>query len=153
MNARATRRYGAIGQTDGSVLWRVWAPSVKRVELVLQGGDHGRAVPMRQEPGGNFSHAEPGIAEGQRYPYRLDGRNDRPDPCSLWQPDGVHGPVRGRSAGAVPLDRRRPGRASRREDLVIYELHVGTFTPRGHVRRRHPAAAATCASWASPRSS
>jgi maltooligosyltrehalose trehalohydrolase len=112
------------------VRWRVWAPRANRVELVLIDGDAGRGVPMDQEPQGYFSHTEANVPEGQRYAYRLDGGPERPDPASLWQPDGVHKP------SAVV----RPGhftwsdqgwRGVPRSDLVFYELHVGTFTPEG----------------------
>src|SRR5207248_1823241 len=82
------------------------------------------------EERGYFRLTRPEVPEGQRYAYRLDGGPVRPDPASLWQPDGVHGP------SAVV----RPGRFAwsdgawrgvRREDLVFYELHVGTFTSEG----------------------
>jgi len=130
------RRCGAFGQQDGSARWRVWAPNARRVDLVLIRPDGRRDVrPMRAEPhrgtnAGHFHHTEPDVPDGRRYAYRLDGGEDRPDPCSLWQPDGVPGP------SAV----YRPGRfrwtdggwnGVSREDLVIYELHVGTFTPEG----------------------
>lgn len=125
----APRRCGARARPDGSVAWRVWAPRARRVELVLH-GDGPRAVPMAPEPGGYFAHTETGVPEGQRYAYRLDGGPERPDPCSLWQPEGVHGssavfdPANfGWSAGGW--------RGLPRHDLVFYELHVGTFTPEG----------------------
>jgi maltooligosyltrehalose trehalohydrolase len=79
---------------------------------------------------GYFAHIEPDIPDGQRYLYRLDTGKERPDPDSRWQPDGVCGP----SAVFRP---DRFGWADRdwagvpREDLVVYELHVGTFTPEG----------------------
>src|SRR5262249_47054261 len=80
--------------------------------------------------GGCFSRAEADVAEGQRYAFRLDGGPERPDPCSLWQPDGVHTPsaVHSPERFAAPL---RSWRGGRPQDLVIYELHVGTFTPEG----------------------
>jgi maltooligosyltrehalose trehalohydrolase len=94
---------------------------------------------MRPEEEGYFRHEER-VPEGQRYAYRLDGGPERPDPCSRWQPDGVHRP------SAVLFPERFPwtdhGWAGLpREDLVFYELHVGTFTPEGTfdaVRRRLP---------------
>jgi maltooligosyltrehalose trehalohydrolase len=121
---------GAIAQADGSVHWRLWAPKASRVELLLIDGGRRRAVSMQPVGGGYFEHAEQGIAEGQRYAYRLDNGPERPDPASLWQPDGVH----------VPSAVLRPERFEwsddswtgvRRQDLVLYELHVGTFTPEG----------------------
>jgi maltooligosyltrehalose trehalohydrolase len=100
------------------------------VDLVLIEGQGRRALPMEREGGGFFRHWEAGVGEGQRYAYRLDGGPERPDPCSLWQPEGVHGP-----SAVVRTDRfawaDKAWRGVRREDLVFYELHVGTFTPEG----------------------
>ncbi len=127
----AARRAGAVGLPDGSVRWRAWAPRAAAVDLVLIDGDRRRVVPMRAEgAGGYFRHTEPGVPEGQRYAYRLDGGPERPDPCSLWQPDGVHGP----SAVVRPERFRWADRGWKglpRAELVFYELHVGTFTPEG----------------------
>jgi maltooligosyltrehalose trehalohydrolase len=124
------RRCGALGQPDGSVRWRVWAPRASEVELVLVNGTARRSYPMTKEERGFFSRTLPDVPEGQRYAYRLDGGPERADPASLWQPDGVHGP----SAVVRPeafawTDRDWKG--VRREDLVFYELHTGTFTPEG----------------------
>jgi maltooligosyltrehalose trehalohydrolase len=100
------------------------------VDLVLIDGGHRRQVTMQPEAGGYHRHEETGAPEGQKYAFRLDDGPERPDPCSLRQPDGVHGP------SAIV----RPDRFSwsdggwkgvRREDLVFYELHVGTFSPEG----------------------
>jgi len=119
-----------VGRPDGSVRWRVWAPKAKEVELVRIDGERRRGCSMDKEEQGYFRHNEAKEDEGQRYAYRLDGGEERPDPCSLWQPDGVHGP----SAIVRPerftwTDQNWKG--VRREDLVFYELHVGTFTPEG----------------------
>jgi maltooligosyltrehalose trehalohydrolase len=129
MEQRETRRCGALGRADGSVCWRVWAPRANRVELVLIDGGRRRPIPMRGEEG-YFSHTEPEVAEGQRYAYRLNNGPERPDPASLWQPDGVHAP------SAVVRPERfawndHSWRGVSRQDLVIYELHTGTFTPEG----------------------
>jgi maltooligosyltrehalose trehalohydrolase len=85
---------------------------------------------MHPEEGGYYQHAEAVVPAGRRYAYRLDDGPERPDPCSLWQPEGVHGP------SAVVLPERfswtdRDWKGVRREDLVFYELHVGTFSPEG----------------------
>jgi maltooligosyltrehalose trehalohydrolase len=67
---------------------------------------------------------------GHDYTYRLDGRPDRPDPVSRWQPHGVHGPSRIVDATAHRWgDSGWRGRAM--AELSLYELHVGTFTPEG----------------------
>ncbi len=112
------------------VVWRVWAPRARTAELVLVNGDERRPVPLEPGGDGTFSGRLAGVPEGQRYCYRLDDGPERPDPASRWQPEGVGGP------SAV----LRPGRfrwrsngwaGVRREHLVFYEIHVGTFTPQG----------------------
>jgi maltooligosyltrehalose trehalohydrolase len=124
------RRCGAIGRDDGSVLWRVWAPKAQQVTLVLVAEDDRREVPMEREDQGYHAHTEASAAAGQKYLYRLDGGPERPDPCSLWQPDGI----RGASAVVLPSlfpwsDRNWQG--VHRQDLVFYELHVGAFSREG----------------------
>jgi maltooligosyltrehalose trehalohydrolase len=130
MRNKANRRCGAIGLPDGSVCWRVWAPRVRNVDLVLLDGYQRRSFPMTPEEMGFFTHTEPEISEGCCYVYRLEGGPERPDPASLWQPKGVHQP------SAVLVTDRFPWsdgswKGLGREDLVFYELHVGTFTPEG----------------------
>jgi maltooligosyltrehalose trehalohydrolase len=130
MTVSEIRGCGAVSQADGSVRWRVWAPKAKQVELVFLDGAQRRAAAMQSEERGYFQHLEANVSDGQRYAYRLDGGPERPDPCSRWQPDGVHGP------SAVVRPERFPWtkpdwRGVKRRDLVFYELHVGTFTPEG----------------------
>jgi maltooligosyltrehalose trehalohydrolase len=122
---------GAELQEDGGADVRVWAPAVRRMDLVRPDarGD-GRLVPMRREPDGHF-HAfdDTARAEG-RYWFRLDGAALRPDPASRWQPDGPHEP----SAYVDPraFDWTDAGWNGLSHDgQVIYEIHVGTFTREG----------------------
>ena len=65
-----------------------------------------------------------------RYGYRLDGVGPFPDPASRYQPEGVHGPSQIVDAGSFAWD-DRSWHGIPRSDLVIYELHVGTFSPEG----------------------
>src|SRR5690606_40605759 len=130
METHGVRRFGALGMPDGSVHWRVWAPYASHVELVLFDGQTRRTVAMERQPRGLFEVVRSDVDEGQRYAYRLNEGSDLPDPCSLWQPDGVHRP----SAVLRPEWFRWSDEAWEgvsRENLVIYELHVGTFTPEG----------------------
>lgn len=124
------RPCGARARPGGGVRWRVWAPRTQRAELVLYEHGRQRSVAMRAEGDGSFIHDETHAAEGLRYAYRLNGGPERPDPCSFWQPDGVHRP------SALFFPERFPWtdhdwRGIHRADLVLYELHVGTFTPEG----------------------
>jgi maltooligosyltrehalose trehalohydrolase len=124
------RRCGAIPGKDGCIRWRVWAPKAKRVDLVLLDGEGRRTHPMTPEGRGYFACGLDGLPEALSYAYLLDGERERPDPASLWQPDGVGGPSRVyQPARFAWTDTAWPG--VRREALVVYELHVGTFTPEG----------------------
>src|SRR3954454_6650631 len=129
MEQVAKRRCGAVAFPDGSVRWRVWAPRAKHAELILLHGDTRQSLSMEPEGRGYFTHAQP-AAEGQRYFFRLDSGPERPDPASLWQPDGVHGP-----SAVVRTERFTWSPAAwtglQRAALVFYELHTGTFTPEG----------------------
>ncbi len=126
----AHRPQGVIRQPDGSVEWRVWAPKAKQVQLVLEREGRREVRPMEAEPYGYFSFRDAAAAEGERYMYRLHDECELPDPASRWQPEGAHDP----SAVFFPDDFRWSDSGWRgvpREELVIYELHVGTFTPEG----------------------
>ncbi|HEX8913652.1 MAG TPA: malto-oligosyltrehalose trehalohydrolase [Humisphaera sp.] len=129
-NPLTRRRCGAIHLSGGRVTWRVWAPNATRAHLVLHDGDRCATVALDPEPDGFWSSTANDVREGQRYCITLDGFECRPDPCSLWQPDGVQG----HSAVFFP-DRFGwtdvAWRGVARHDLVVYELHVGTFTPEG----------------------
>lgn len=122
---------GAFLASDNSCLWRVWAPAVRNVDLVLFQDQGQRAIHrMIGNAEGYFTLAMAGIVEGQRYAYLLDSTAERPDPASRWQPDGVHSPSAvWNPHNFVWTDHEWHGVP--REDLVLYELHVGTFTHEG----------------------
>ncbi len=123
-------RCGAYLRDDGQLQWRVWAPHAAAVDLLLYNHDEAQTISMQAELGGYFAVALPNIADGQRYAFCLDGGAPRPDPCSRWQPDGVHQP----SAVACIEQFIWTDQAfvpAQRKDLVFYELHVGTFTSEG----------------------
>jgi maltooligosyltrehalose trehalohydrolase len=120
---------GACRQADGDVLWRVWAPNCERMDLVLTHGRQRRRIAMRQEVDHCFVHRAP-AEDGQRYCYALPDGQEVPDPASRWQPDSVHRPSAVYSPGSFQWS-DAAWRGVPREELVIYELHVGTFTPEG----------------------
>ena len=79
----------------------------------------------------------PWLAAGARYRYRIDGEGPYPDPASRFQPEGVHGPSEVIDpAWFAWTDGGWSGVAA--AELVVYELHVGTFSPRWNLRRGHP---------------
>ena len=105
----------------------VWAPAAQTVELHLPCQD--RLVDMIPAPGGWWT-APLDLEPGTDYAFRVDGSPNRPDPRSALQPDGVHGPSRTVDPDAWQwTDQSWAGKDLR--GSVIYELHVGTFTPEG----------------------
>ncbi len=102
--------------------FQVWAPIPSTVQLLIEGQSH----EMRRE--GEFWHAEVDCAADAHYAYRLDGQDPMPDPASRRQPEGVHGPSQLYDQTAFTwTDQAWSGREL--PGAVIYELHVGTFTP------------------------
>ncbi|MBP1685048.1 MAG: malto-oligosyltrehalose trehalohydrolase [Deltaproteobacteria bacterium] len=122
--------WGAWRDSEG-VRFRVWAPGRRRVDVVLEAPQQTNVVAtLTPAADGSFSAVIPHAAPGDRYRYRLDGEGPYPDPASRFQPDGVHGP----SAIIDPCSfswTDAGWRGVRLNDLVVYELHVGTFTPAG----------------------
>ena len=106
--------------------FRVWAPRAQRVHLAL--GD--RRIAMSAEPRGSWVVDVPRAHAGLDYGFALDDGEVLPDPRSPWQPAGVHGPSRlvDHRAFRWTDEAWRPAPLS---SAVIYELHVGTFTPGG----------------------
>src|SRR5689334_6876967 len=74
---------------EGGVHFRVWAPSRRQIEVVVDGAD---PAPLQAEPGGYFSGTIAGLGAGARYRFRLDATLLRPDPASRFQPEGPDGP-------------------------------------------------------------
>ncbi|OHE33406.1 MAG: malto-oligosyltrehalose trehalohydrolase [Syntrophobacterales bacterium RIFOXYC2_FULL_60_23] len=86
-------------------------------------------VPLKRGERGYASAVVGGVEPGSRYFYRLHGQQDFPDPASRFQPLGVHGPSQVVQPGFSWGDAHWSGLPL--SDYVIYELHVGTFTPEG----------------------
>jgi maltooligosyltrehalose trehalohydrolase len=126
---------GAEVQPDGGVHFRVWAPGCRHVEVVL-GRDHAShsdslVAELTCEDHGYFSCQPAAARVGQRYRIRLDGARDGyPDPASRFQPDGPHGPSQIIDPSRFTwTDRSWKGVGL--EGQVIYEMHIGTFSPEG----------------------
>src|SRR4051794_1349493 len=117
---------GANLIAPGRCEFRVWAPEIETIELHIVAPDDRRIALTKNARG--YHEATIDADAGTRY-FFIVGGNDRPDPASRLQPEGVHGPseVVGRDFKwhdhgwtGIPL-----------EDYVVYELHVGTFTREG----------------------
>ena len=129
-DADYTRRYpyGAEVVPGGGTHFRLWAPICTRIEVVIEGG---AAVELCAEGGGWFAGPVEGVTVGARYRYRLDGESSLfPDPASRFQPDGPHGPSEVVDPRAFPWN-DFAWKGVPAEGQVLYEMHVGTFTPEG----------------------
>lgn len=119
---------GAIYLGDGRCRFRVWAPFSQRVQVHII-APQDRVVPLARDSWGYHQGMVEGAEPGSLYLYLLDGGKERPDPASRSQPQGVHGPSEVVDPTFPWEDGAWSGLPLR--DYVIYELHVGTFTPEG----------------------
>jgi maltooligosyltrehalose trehalohydrolase len=128
-NQRIDRRrpVGAELIAPGRTHFRVWAPPRQRVELVIEGGE---SVELARE-GEGYHSGEAAVGAGALYRFRLDGEEMLyPDPASRFQPDGPHGPSEVIDPDTFAwTDADWKGVTPR--GRVIYEMHIGTFTPEG----------------------
>lgn len=141
-NAGTTQETNGIGDADPRTLgatlvpegvrFRVWAPNAERIEVVLEGSGESGHRPLARGADGMHGGIVPGIGAGARYRYRLDGGDAFPDPAARFQPAGVHGPSEVIDPAFPWSDDGWPGLAA--DGLVVYELHVGTYTPEGTFR-------------------
>src|SRR5689334_9906959 len=116
------QKLGAIPLDDGRTTFRVWAPAARSVAVRIGA----REEPLSRADDGTWC-GDTAANDGDDYRFVVDGEA-WPDPCSRFQPEGVRGPSR-------VVDTRRldiaPGPALKLEELVLYELHVGTFSDEG----------------------
>lgn len=118
-----------VGATyaSGTAEFMVWAPFRKKVELLGGNKRAPAAHPMERDDRGYWRVRLPVVPDFP-YLFRLDGEVTCPDPASLSQPAGVHGP-----SAVVDLTAYRwhdeGWTGIQLANMIIYELHVGTFTP------------------------
>lgn len=125
----AEGRLGAVSLPGGACRFLVWAPRAQRVEVeVLEPAP--QRVLMEPQGDGYFAAWLERVPVGSLYGYRLDGGPLLPDPASRFQPFGVHGPSAVVAPEAFPWRTKRPLWVPW-DEWVLYELHVGTFTPEG----------------------
>jgi maltooligosyltrehalose trehalohydrolase len=120
---------GATIEADG-VRFRLWAPGCNSVAVLLEGD--GRGVPMQPHAGGFFEAFIQGASAGTLYRFRLPDGLAVPDPSSRFQPRDVHGPSEVIDPNGYQWTESWTGRPW--DEIVLYELHVGAFTPEGTFR-------------------
>jgi maltooligosyltrehalose trehalohydrolase len=127
----STQDLGAQVNPDG-VLYTIWAPdhADASVSVEPKAGGLARRVDLHRDTSGYFQALDPLGVGGDLYTISLDGAPGIPDPASRFQPEGVFGPsqvVDSRVYPWQPVAWQRPAWNGQ----VVYELHIGTFTPEG----------------------
>jgi maltooligosyltrehalose trehalohydrolase len=121
-------KVGADYLGDGRCEFRVWAPNVETAAVQIVAPQQ-RLLTMQPQEGGYWQVNAEGVPPGTLYFYQLKEDEARPDPASNFQPQGVHGPSQVIDHSFGWNDCHWPGVPL--EKMIIYELHVGTFTPEG----------------------
>jgi malto-oligosyltrehalose trehalohydrolase len=121
-------RHFGVKLTSAGATFRLWAPAVKHVDVLLD-----KPHALRRGDDGWFSADIAGIKAGTLYKFRLDGAVDIPDPASAFQPQDVAGPSEVIDHGTYRW-RARDWRGRPWQEAVLIETHVGTFTPDGTYR-------------------
>lgn len=141
MKRRHEMPFGAEYRDDGSVRFRLWAPAAHRVELRVEpqknssSGSQERSTtpfrsPLTSLQGGWFELVTDQARPGDQYVFRIDDGQDVPDPASRFQPRDVHGPSEIVDPAAFEW-RDENWRGRPWQEAVLYEMHVGAFTPGG----------------------
>jgi maltooligosyltrehalose trehalohydrolase len=130
LTVKLDEKLGAVWRPDGTCKFLLWAPRAKKVDVRVENarGSTGMISLEALERGYFFGVAKD-VSVGALYQYVLDGKTARPDPASEFQPRGVHG-------ASQVMDGRfdwtdKTWRGLELKKYVLYELHVGTFTPEG----------------------
>jgi maltooligosyltrehalose trehalohydrolase len=128
-NKNNVRRKIGVQIVNNEFEFTVWAPFLKAVDLVIV-SEQESIFPMKKDECGYWSMVVDNVKSGTRYFYRLNNTIKKADPSSMFQPEGVHGPScvvnhnefewTDHSWQGIPLN-----------EMIIYEIHVGTFTPQG----------------------
>ncbi|WP_266205377.1 malto-oligosyltrehalose trehalohydrolase [Pontibacter kalidii] len=120
---------GAQYLGNGRCRFSVWAPEKQHMTLHVVHPQE-RKLEMQQDASGYFSATVDDAAPGTRYFFNPDGEGDFPDPTSFSQPEGVHGPSEIVDNSSFPWT-DASWKNLPLQEMVLYELHVGTFTPEG----------------------
>jgi maltooligosyltrehalose trehalohydrolase len=116
--------FGATPRPGRSTDFRVWAPTPASVGVRVGGTTY----ELERADDGGVWEGQAAAGPGDDYVYVLDREHEWPDPCSRWQPDGVRGRSRILDSAELVI---AEGPQLRLDELVVYELHVGTFSAAG----------------------
>jgi maltooligosyltrehalose trehalohydrolase len=120
---------GAVYKGDGKCEFTVWAPLKNKISVEIISGNP-RSLAMNKDDLGYWKAVGDEISKGDRYMYNIEDQVKRPDPASFYQPDGVHEPSAIVDHNSFPWDDKSFRRCGLSE-MIIYEMHVGTFSVSG----------------------
>lgn len=134
-NSHTGSQLGAIPVSDTQSQFRVWAPSAKSLSLQLVTLTDGKESvvsthELTRDSDGFYQGLVDDCPAGTLYRFRIDSQQSRPDPRSRFQPHGVHGPSQVVDPNSFQWSDQAFKGVNKR-DLVIYEMHVGSFTENG----------------------
>ncbi len=121
--------FGAELLPEG-VRFRLWAPDCQSVSLCLEGPQTTSETPLQRSDTGWYETVIAEAGPGTKYRFRIDGDLRVPDPASRFQPDDIHGASEVIDPTAYAW-RHNDWKGRPWEETVLYELHVGTFSPEG----------------------
>ncbi len=122
-------KIGANYSGHGNCEFIVWAPFCQSMEAILV-SPSSREIRMEKDDKGYWRARVEDVEPGAFYYFRIQDGRERPDPASNYQPKGVHGPSGIVDHASFPWD-DADWKGIALEEMIIYELHVGTFTPKG----------------------
>ena len=128
MSEKITKKVGVYYNSDSLATVRVWAPSRKSVRLKVK--EQQGLQDLTKDKFGYWELETKDLKPGMYYKILLDGELERPDPASLSQPEGVHSWSQAVDHSAFAWT-DQSWSAPPLSQLIIYELHVGTFTADG----------------------
>lgn len=120
--------FGAECLEDGTVRFRLWAPKARGVSVHLT--ESNQIFPVARMEASWFELITPKAFPGSKYRFQIDGGQEVPDPASRFQPEDVTGPSQVIDPKTFEWHDEN-WRGLPWSEAVIYELHVGTFTPEG----------------------
>ena len=122
------RSIGVNFHSDAPPTILVWAPHASKLSVIINSKEE---IALQKMQYGYWQASLLGLKPGDKYLLQINGKDSFPDPASLYQPDGVHKASEVVDLSEIKNIHYNSWTGIDKKDLVIYELHVGTFTPEG----------------------
>jgi len=122
-------RIGANYLGGGRCEFTVWAPFLNKVDLKIISPEK-KVFSLQKDKKGYWKTVGEEVFPGSLYLYSLNGERDRPDPASHFQPQGVHGASQVVDHNSFNWE-DKSWKGIELSEMIVYELHVGTFTSEG----------------------